>query len=111
VHLPEHVRDEVVPHRRDRHDLKRLDACTQYNQQQSARAPATRPMCHEHCKQPLVHAPRTKTAARMPPCRRGRHGRPRQSTETAASGAAAQLISTSISSAGGLSVRPTEVNN
>ena len=28
VHLPEHVRDEVVPHRRDRHDLERLDACT-----------------------------------------------------------------------------------
>ena len=27
VHLPEHVRDQVVPHRRNRHHLKRLDPC------------------------------------------------------------------------------------
>jgi hypothetical protein len=31
VHLPEHVGDEVVPHRRDRHDLERLDACDYTN--------------------------------------------------------------------------------
>jgi hypothetical protein len=30
VHLSEHVRDQVVPHRRDRHHLKRLDACEQF---------------------------------------------------------------------------------
>jgi hypothetical protein len=31
VHLPEHVGDEVVPHRRYRHDLERLDACDYTN--------------------------------------------------------------------------------
>ena len=27
VHLPEHVRDQVVPHCRNRHHFKRLDPC------------------------------------------------------------------------------------
>lgn len=28
VHLPEHVRDQVVPHRCNRHHLERLDPCS-----------------------------------------------------------------------------------
>jgi hypothetical protein len=30
VHLVEHVGDEVIPHRRDRHDLKCLDPYTKH---------------------------------------------------------------------------------
>jgi hypothetical protein len=41
-----------------------------------------------------AYVPRTKTAARMPPCRRGRQGRRRQSTE--ASAAAGGELSTSM---------------
>jgi hypothetical protein len=60
VHLPEHVRDQVVPHRRNRHHLEGLDACSrhtldQQNQEPKNKEEQSKP---DSCKQRCSSEPR-----------------------------------------------------
>jgi hypothetical protein len=114
MHLPEHVRDQVVPHRRNRHHFERLDPWQHARRRMQVHRPNYEEQNHiEHKEHKLTlraartkggkptlvqpnktlepreekklsHEPRTKTAAFMPPCLRGSQGLPFQSTETAA---------------------------
>jgi hypothetical protein len=47
VHLPEHVGDEVVPHRRERHDLERLGPYTSSKNQRSVSRLASSAKLHK----------------------------------------------------------------
>jgi hypothetical protein len=106
VELAEDEGDEVAPHRRQRHRLRRLEHC---NTKGTPGPPLLVPMSFSSPllaaragksmnvwsdERQAAYVPRTKTAARMPPCRRGRQGRRRQSTE--ASAAAGGELSTSM---------------
>jgi hypothetical protein len=73
VHLVEHVGDEVIPHRRDRHDLKCLDPYTKHTYSPSlTRETKDKNRAHQNQKTGDMSrdgcTPRTNTAAFMPPC-------------------------------------------